>query len=85
MRKILLIHLSVPDCFSVKKTAMPLFQECCVLLPATNLEDFPSQLPSQEACSLLGAWTVLWHPSLLAEMEQLPAWYRADAPPESLD
>ena len=64
---------------------MPLFQECCVLLPATNLEDFPSQLPSQEACSLLGAWTVLWHPSLLAEMEQLPAWYRADAPPESLD
>ena len=64
---------------------MPLFQECCVLIPATNLEDFPSHLSDSEATSLLAAWTVLWHPSLLAEMEQLPAWYRADAPPEILD
>jgi len=64
---------------------MPLFQECCVLVPATNLEDFPTNLPDAEAESLLSAWTVLWHPSLLAEMEQLPAWYRADTPPEVLD
>lgn len=64
---------------------MPLFQECCVLIPANNLEDFPSQLSDSEAQSLLGAWTVLWHPSLLAEMEQIPAWYRADSPPDVLD
>ncbi len=64
---------------------MPLFQECCVLIPANNLEDFPSQLSDTEAKSLLGGWTVLWHPSLLAEMEQLPAWYRADSPPDVLD
>ena len=64
---------------------MPLFQECCVLVPATNLEDFPSHLSDAEATSLLAAWTVLWHPSLLAEMEQLPTWCRADSPPDVLD
>lgn len=64
---------------------MPLFDECCVLIPASTLEDFPSDLSDYDARSLLAAWTVLWHPSLLAEVGQLPAWYRADSPPDVLD
>ena len=64
---------------------MPLFDECCVLIPASTLEDFPSDLSDCDARSLLAAWTILWHPSLLAECGQLPAWYRADSPPESID
>ena len=34
--------------------------------------------------SLLAAWTVLWHPRLLAQTEQIPIWHRADAPPEPI-
>ncbi len=64
---------------------MPLFDECCVLLPAATLEDFPSDMSDYDGRSLLAAWTLLWHPSLLAECGQLPAWYRADAPPDSLE
>ena len=64
---------------------MPLFDECCVLSPAATLEDFPSEMSDYDGRSLLAAWTLLWHPSLLADCGQLPAWYRADAPPETLD
>ncbi|MGB7329206.1 MAG: hypothetical protein WBD31_30270 [Rubripirellula sp.] len=61
---------------------MPVFDECCVLIPASTLEDFPAKLSDDDARSLLGGWTALWHPRLLAQSEQTPAWYRADAPPE---
>ncbi len=64
---------------------MPLFDECCVLIPASTLEDFPSDLSDSDARSLLAAWTILWHPSLLAECGQLPVWCRADSPPETLE
>ncbi|MGB0600178.1 MAG: hypothetical protein ACPGLY_26170 [Rubripirellula sp.] len=63
---------------------MPFFDECCVLIPASTLEDFPSDLSDSEARSLLAGWTVLWHPALLAAAEQIPAWYRADAPPDPI-
>lgn len=63
---------------------MPRFDECCVLIPASTLEDFPSNLSDYDARSLLASWSVLWHPRLLAETEQLPVWYRADAPPEPI-
>lgn len=63
---------------------MSLFDECCVLIPAATLEDFPSDLSDYEARSLLAAWTVLWDPRLLADSEQLPVWYRADAPPDPI-
>ena len=56
--------------------------ECCVLIPVSTLEDFPSDLNDHDARSLLAAWTVLWHPQLVARSEQVPQWYRADAPPE---
>lgn len=61
---------------------MPPFDECCVLIPVSTLEDFPADCSGEDARSLLAAWTALWHPRLLAAAEQTPAWYRADAPPE---
>jgi alpha-mannosidase len=57
------------------------FDECSVLIPSATLEDFPTGLSAEEARSLLAGWTVLWHPRLLAQTEQLPTWYRADSPP----
>ena len=63
---------------------MPVFDECCVLIPVSTLEDFPSDLSDYDARSLLAAWTVLWHPRLLAQTEQIPIWHRADAPPEPI-
>jgi hypothetical protein len=62
---------------------MPRLDEACVLLPSSALEDLPANASDADARSLLAAWTVLWHPALIAETGQLPAWYRADAPPES--
>lgn len=63
---------------------MPVFDECCVLIPVSTLEDFPSDLSDYDARSLLAAWTVLWHPRLLAQTEQIPSWHRADTPPEPI-
>ncbi len=52
------------------------------MIPAPTLEDFPAETNDLDARSLLAGWTVLWHPRLLAQTEQLPTWYRADSPPE---
>ncbi|WP_201743782.1 hypothetical protein [Roseiconus nitratireducens] len=57
------------------------FDECSVLIPSATLEDFPVGGNDSDARSLLAGWTVLWHPLLLARAEQVPSWYRADAPP----
>ena len=61
---------------------MAAFEECCVLIPAATLKDFPSDLSDYDARSMLAAWTVLWHPRLLASTGQLPTWVRADSPAE---
>ncbi len=58
--------------------------ESAVLLPCHSLEDFPVHHEGDEAEGLLAAWTALWHPALIAAAGQVPAWYRADAPPENL-
>jgi alpha-mannosidase len=55
--------------------------ECSVLLPSATLEDFPVGGTESDARSLLAAWTVLWHPTLLSRTGQIPTWYRADSPP----
>ncbi len=61
---------------------MPSFDECLILLPSSTLEDFPSDASAADARNILAAWTVLWHPSLIAATRQNPTWYRADSPPE---
>lgn len=63
---------------------MPSFAECCVLIPCSTIEDFPSRLDHAAARSLLGTLTAAWHPRLLAQAGRLPTWHRADdlpAPP----
>ncbi|MCC9640949.1 hypothetical protein LOC71_01595 [Rhodopirellula sp. JC740] len=60
---------------------MPSFAECCVLIPCSTIEDFPSRLDHDAAKSLLGTLTAVWHPQLLALTGKIPAWYRADDVP----
>ncbi len=55
--------------------------EISVLIPSHGLEDFPMELEETEAAGLLNAFSVVWHPQLIAKMSQLPGWERADDPP----
>lgn len=59
-------------------------EELVVLLPCHSLEDFPTHHEGEEAEGLLGAWSALWHPKLIAACGKAPAWFRADAPPETV-
>jgi alpha-mannosidase len=58
-------------------------EELIVLLPCHSLEDFPSHHEGEEADGLLAAWSGLWHPALMAAVNAVPQWFRADAPPEN--
>lgn len=53
-----------------------------ILFPCYQWDDFPRSLADRQAAGLLAGWTVLWHPHLLASANQLPAWSRADQPPD---
>lgn len=59
-------------------------EELIVLLPCHSLEDFPVHQEGDDATGLLGAWSALWHPALLANAGRLPTWNRADCPPSEL-
>lgn len=59
-------------------------EEVCLLLPCHSLEDFPVHHEAAEAEGLVAAWSALWHPLLIDAVGRLPAWYRADAPPDNL-
>lgn len=58
-------------------------EELIVLLPCHSLEDFPSHHEGEDADGLLAAWSGLWHPALIAAVNGVPQWFRADAPPEN--
>src|SRR5271163_339428 len=60
------------------------FEELIVLLPCHSLEDFPVHYEGPDAAGLLATWSALWHPALLASAGRLPAWFRADGPPDAL-
>src|ERR1041385_2724394 len=60
------------------------FEELLVLLPCHSLEDFPTHHTGDEAEGLLSAWSGLWHPALIACVNKLPTWFRADSPPEEM-
>ncbi|QDS87456.1 hypothetical protein EC9_16340 [Rosistilla ulvae] len=64
------------------KTHAP--RDAFVLLPCHSLEDFPTQLTGDDANGLLVGWSVLWHPAIIALTGKMPAWHRADTPPEDL-
>ena len=60
---------------------MPPFSQCCVLLPCSTVEDFPSRLSQEDARGLLASLTVAWHPAILGATGKSPQWYPADDPP----
>jgi alpha-mannosidase len=56
------------------------YNELTVLIPSHSLEDLPTELAEAPAASLLNAFAVIWHPSLLASTGAQPKWQRADLP-----
>lgn len=54
------------------------YNDLIVLVPCHSLEDFPTELGEESAASLLNAFSILWHPSLLASTGAFPKWERSD-------
>lgn len=54
------------------------YNDLIVLIPCHSLEDFPTDLGEEAAASLLNAFTILWHPSLIASTGAYPRWERSD-------
>ncbi|WP_417850886.1 glycosyl hydrolase-related protein [Thalassoglobus sp.] len=54
------------------------YNDLIVLVPCHSLEDFPTELGEEAAASLLNAFSILWHPSLLASTGAFPKWERSD-------
>lgn len=59
------------------------FQEIAIILPGESLDDFADRLDESAATELLKAWSFLWHPTLLAACERIPAWHHAESAPEA--
>ena len=57
---------------------MKTLQQLVVILPCHTLEDFPIHHGEDHSASLLANWTALWHPSLIAQTQQLPEWVSSD-------
>jgi len=60
------------------------YQELILLLPCYSLEDLSLDRDPREADQLLGAWSGLFHPVLVAGAGSVLQWVRADDPPEEL-
>ena len=61
------------------------YEDISILIPSHGLEDFPTDLGDEDAEGLLNAFSIVWHPQLLAGLESLPNWHRSDEPPEQLE
>lgn len=61
------------------------YRELLVLIPSHGLEDFPTDLNERQAAGLLNAFSVIWHPALIAAARCLPTWHRADDPPAEVE
>jgi hypothetical protein len=51
-----------------------------VFLPCHSLDDLPPDLAEHEAAAILEAWTVGWHPAVLARIATPPTWASLDLP-----
>jgi alpha-mannosidase len=60
------------------------FDRLFVLVPCQGLENFNLDRQEDEAEQLLSAWSVLWHPQLLANARIIPNWMPATTPPMDL-
>ena len=54
--------------------------ELLILVPCHSLEDFPTELGDEPAAGLLNAFSVVFHPQLIAAAESFPRYVRADEP-----
>lgn len=61
------------------------YQQVVVLIPSHSLEDFPTDLGDKPAESLLNAFSVAFHPSLVATTGLMPGWHRSDEPTTATD
>jgi alpha-mannosidase len=61
------------------------FQRLTVLLPCHSLEDLSLKRDGYQADGLLAAWSILWHPALIAAAQATPGWVAASSPPEDID
>ena len=61
------------------------YQKVVILIPSHSLEDFPTELSDKQAESLLNAFSVSFHPRLVASTGLMPGWHRADEPTTDVD
>ena len=61
------------------------YQKVVILIPSHSLEDFPTELGDKQAESLLNAFSVSFHPRLVASTGLMPGWHRADEPTTDVD
>ena len=55
------------------------FSEISVLIPGYSIEDLPTDLPEDEAASLLNAIACAWHPRLLQLSNSIPIFRQAES------
>lgn len=55
------------------------FSEISVLIPGYSIEDLPTDLPEEEAASLLNAVACAWHPKLLQRSNSIPLFRQAES------
>lgn len=55
------------------------FSEISVLIPGYSIEDLPTDLPEEDAASLLNAVACAWHPRLLQRSGSIPLFRQADS------
>ncbi|MBN1394313.1 MAG: hypothetical protein JW959_04770 [Pirellulales bacterium] len=51
------------------------------VFPCENIEDLNLERREADAEQLLSAWSVLWHPALLAGQDDIPCWLPPSTPP----
>jgi alpha-mannosidase len=61
------------------------YQKVVILIPSHSLEDFPTELSDKQAESLLNAFSIAFHPRLVASTGLMPGWHRADEPTTDVD
>lgn len=71
---------SGPDALSNDSMAQHTdFSEISVLIPGYSVEDLPTDLPEEEAASLLNAIACAWHPSLIRLSSGIPVFRQAES------
>ncbi|MCA9012026.1 MAG: hypothetical protein KDB01_19875, partial [Planctomycetaceae bacterium] len=60
-------------------SAVQIFSEISVLISGHSIEDLPTDLPEDEAASLLNAVACAWHPRLLLLSGSIPVFRQADS------